>query len=65
MGFSPRQKYQNIIDRREAIKFAVENGNENDIVAILGKGHEDYQDIKGKKYPFSDIQVVRELMELK
>ncbi|MCD6204116.1 MAG: UDP-N-acetylmuramoyl-L-alanyl-D-glutamate--2,6-diaminopimelate ligase [Candidatus Marinimicrobia bacterium] len=64
-GFSPRQKYQKIIDRREAIKFAVENGNENDIVAILGKGHEDYQDIKGKKYPFSDIQVVRELMELK
>ena len=61
-GFKPGRKYKRIVDRRQAIEFAVKNSTKNDIVAILGKGHEDYQDIKGKKYPFSDFQVVNELM---
>ena len=41
----------------------MKESNENDIVAILGKGHETYQEIKGKRYPFSDFKVVRRWQE--
>jgi len=61
-GFEPNQTYEKIIDREQAIKFAVNNARHNDIVAILGKGHEDYQEIKGVKHPFSDVLIVNELL---
>jgi|TARA_B110000971_G_scaffold187714_1_gene197066 UDP-N-acetylmuramoyl-L-alanyl-D-glutamate--2,6-diaminopimelate ligase len=51
----PFKKFEN---REVAIVYAVENMNENDILLIAGKGHEDYQEIKGKKYPFSDKKIV-------
>lgn len=50
-------------DRREAIYKAIHSAEEGDIVAILGKGHEDYQEIKGVKYPFSDSEVVKEFIQ--
>jgi UDP-N-acetylmuramoyl-L-alanyl-D-glutamate--2,6-diaminopimelate ligase len=43
-----------IVDRREAIKFAVENASQNDCVVVLGKGHETGQEIMGKISPFDD-----------
>jgi len=43
-----------IVDRREAIKFAVENASRNDCVVVLGKGHETGQEIMGKISPFDD-----------
>ncbi len=43
-----------IVDRREAIKFAVDNASRNDCVVILGKGHETGQEIMGKISPFDD-----------
>lgn len=43
-----------IEDRREAIRLAVSMAHEGDIVIIAGKGHEQYQEIKGEKYPFND-----------
>jgi len=61
-GFESGQTYEKIIDRKEAIEYAVKNSNPEDVIAILGKGHEDYQDIKGVKYPFSDVQTVNELL---
>lgn len=61
-GFESNQTYEKIIDRKLAIEFAVENARPNDIVAILGKGHEDYQEIKGIKHPFSDVLIVNELL---
>ncbi len=51
-------------DRRLAIKMALDELEGNDALLILGKGDEDYQEIKGVKYPFDDREVVRELLNL-
>ena len=56
-------KYIEIPNRRAAIKWCLENAGEGDIVVLAGKGHEDYQEIKGKKYPFDERVVVKELLE--
>jgi len=60
-GFSSKSNYRQITDRKEAIEFAVKNSSGNDIIAILGKGHENYQEIKGVRHPFSDVSVIKEL----
>jgi UDP-N-acetylmuramoyl-L-alanyl-D-glutamate--2,6-diaminopimelate ligase len=52
-----------VLDRAAAIAYAVKAAGENDIVLIAGKGHEDYQEIAGRRLPFSDQQVVRKLLE--
>ena len=49
-------------DRRLAIKMALDALAENEVLLILGKGDEDYQEIKGVKHPFDDRVVVRELL---
>jgi len=49
-------------DRRLAIKMALEDLGENDVLLILGKGDEDYQEVKGVKHHFDDREVVRELL---
>jgi len=49
-------------DRRLAIKMALDALEENEVLLILGKGDETYQEIKGVKYPFDDREVVRELL---
>ncbi len=51
-------------DRRLAIKMALDALEENEVLLILGKGDEDYQEIKGVKYPFDDRVVVRELLSI-
>lgn len=51
-------KYITIIDREEAIVHLMENTSEGDIVALIGKGHEEYQEIEGQKYYFSEEKVV-------
>ena len=58
-------KYITIPDRREAIKFAVDNSCEGDIILLLGKGHEDYQEIEGIKYHFDDRETVEEILNQK
>jgi UDP-N-acetylmuramoyl-L-alanyl-D-glutamate--2,6-diaminopimelate ligase len=50
-------------DRRKAIGMALREARPRDLVLIAGKGHEDYQEIKGVKHPFDDRRVVRELLE--
>lgn len=55
-------KFIEIPDRRQAIKWCLENAGEGDIVVLAGKGHEDYQEIKGKKYPFDERVIVKELL---
>lgn len=50
------------IDRKEAIKYALSIREENEMLIILGKGDETYQEIKGEKIPFDDRTVVRELI---
>ena len=59
-GFSRNAEYQVIINRKEAIQNTLKNSSQKDIIAILGKGHETYQEIQGTKYPFSDFKIVQE-----
>ena len=54
-----------VIDRREAIQYVVNTAAENDVVLIAGKGHEDYQEIQGIKYPFSDVVETRNAARMK
>ena len=58
------KKTLTILDRKEAIKTAVSLSQKGDIILVAGKGHEDYQEIKGVKYPFDDKVVVKEMFEL-
>ncbi|MCL4171355.1 UNVERIFIED_CONTAM: hypothetical protein GTU68_009485, partial [Idotea baltica] len=54
VSITKRRKVLAILDRREAIKTAVMLSNEGDIILVAGKGHENYQDIKGVKSHFDD-----------
>lgn len=54
-------KYIKIPDRREAIKYAIDNAEEGDIILILGKGHETYQEKNGKRTHFDDREEVLKL----
>ena len=56
-------KYVEILDRKEAIRFAIEHGKPGDIIVLAGKGHEDYQEIKGKKYPMDERVLIAEVLE--
>ncbi|MCI5699442.1 MAG: UDP-N-acetylmuramoyl-L-alanyl-D-glutamate--2,6-diaminopimelate ligase [Lachnospiraceae bacterium] len=55
-------KYVEIIDRKEAIAYAIHHGEPGDIVILAGKGHEDYQEIKGKKYPMDERDLIRDIL---
>ena len=55
--------YTVIVDRREAIKHAIEMANKIDMIVLAGKGHEPYQEINGKKYPFDERIIVNEIIE--
>ncbi len=65
-GISPVhfKKTLRISDRKEAIKTAVSIAKKGDIILLAGKGHENYQDIKGVKYPFDDKEILTEMFEL-
>ena len=56
-------KYVEIIDRKEAIAYAIHHGQPGDIIVLAGKGHEDYQEIKGKKYPMDERVLIQEILE--
>ncbi|WP_185870709.1 UDP-N-acetylmuramoyl-L-alanyl-D-glutamate--2,6-diaminopimelate ligase [Blattabacterium cuenoti] len=51
-----------ILNRKEAIKTAIQIAKKKDIILIAGKGHENYQEIKGKRYPFDDMKIVKTLL---
>ena len=54
------QKVITIVDRREAIRTACVMAQQGDVILVAGKGHEDYQEIKGVKHHFDDHEVIRE-----
>ena len=56
-------EYIEIPDRKEAIKYAIQNGKKGDIIVLAGKGHEDYQEIEGKKYPMDERVLIAEVLE--
>lgn len=51
-----------IPDRREAIAYSITHAEPGDMIAVIGKGHEDYQEIEGVRYPFLDRAVVEEVV---
>ena len=55
-------KYICIVDRIEAIKYAIDMANKNDLIVLAGKGHEPYQEINGKKYPFDERVIVNDII---
>jgi UDP-N-acetylmuramoyl-L-alanyl-D-glutamate--2,6-diaminopimelate ligase len=57
------KKTLRITDRREAIKTACSISNKGDIILIAGKGHEKYQEIKGVKYDFDDLEILKEVIK--
>ena len=55
-------KYVEIPDRKEAIAYAIHHGEPGDIIVLAGKGHEDYQEIKGKKYPMDERVLIADIL---
>ncbi len=55
--------YVEIPDRKEAIAYAIHHGEPGDIIVLAGKGHEDYQEIKGVQYPMDERVLIKEIME--
>jgi len=55
-------QYVEIEDRKDAIRYVIENGKEGDVIVLAGKGHEDYQEIKGKKYPMDERVLIQEVL---
>jgi UDP-N-acetylmuramoyl-L-alanyl-D-glutamate--2,6-diaminopimelate ligase len=62
LDFTERKKAVCITDRREAIRTACLLAQTGDVILIAGKGHEDYQEIEGVKYPFDDRKTIQEIM---
>lgn len=58
-----KQKTLSIADRKEAIRTACMLAEKGDVILVAGKGHENYQDIKGVKHPFDDKEVLKEIVE--
>ena len=52
-----------IADRKQAIAYAIKNGQPGDVIVLAGKGHEDYQEIKGVKYPMDERVLIAEILE--
>lgn len=53
-------RFIEIPDRKKAIEYSILHAQPGDIIAVIGKGHEDYQEIEGVRYPFLDRQVIEE-----
>ncbi len=56
-------KYIAIVDRAEAIRYAIEHAEEGDVIVLAGKGHEDYQEICGKKYHMDERELVADVVK--
>lgn len=58
-------KYIEICDRKKAIAYAISHGQPGDIIVLAGKGHEDYQEIEGVKYPMDERVLIAEILKEK
>ncbi len=56
-------KYIEIDDRKEAIRYCIEHAQKGDMIVLLGKGHENYQEIKGVKYHFDEREAIAEVKQ--
>lgn len=55
-------EYVEISDRRKAIKYVIDNAKKGDVIVLAGKGHEDYQEIEGVKYPMDERDIIRDIV---
>ena len=55
--------YVEIADRKEAVRYVIQNGRPGDVIVLAGKGHEDYQEIKGKKYPMDERVLIADILK--
>lgn len=64
-GVAPQnyKKVLSITDRKQAIKTACQLAQPNDIILIAGKGHETYQEVKGIRHHFDDMETIKEILE--
>ena len=51
-----------IEDRKEAIRYAITNAREGDVIVLAGKGHEDYQEICGKKHHMDERELISDIV---
>ncbi|MEE0957454.1 MAG: UDP-N-acetylmuramoyl-L-alanyl-D-glutamate--2,6-diaminopimelate ligase [Ruminococcus sp.] len=56
-------KYVVVPNRKDAIRYCMENAQDGDIIVLAGKGHEDYQEIKGVKYHMDERELIAEIIE--
>ena len=56
-------EYVTVPDRKDAIRYAILNAKDGDVIILAGKGHEDYQEIKGVKHPMDERVLIKEIME--
>ena len=56
-------EYVEILDRKEAMRYAIMNGKSGDVIVFAGKGHEDYQEIEGVKHSMDERVLIREILE--
>lgn len=56
-------KYVEIADRKEAIRYAITNGQPGDVIVLAGKGHEDYQEIRGTKYRMDERELIAQILQ--
>lgn len=55
-------EYVSIPDRKEAIRYCIDHAKEGDVIVLAGKGHEDYQEIKGKKYHMDERELIADIL---
>ncbi len=58
-----KKKVISIVDRKEAIRTACMLANTGDVILVAGKGHENYQDVKGVKHHFDDKEILKEIFD--
>jgi UDP-N-acetylmuramyl tripeptide synthase len=64
LNASDKERTLCITDRKQAIKTAVALAKKGDVILVAGKGHEDYQEIKGIKHHFDDREIIREIFKV-
>ena len=54
--------YVTVPDRKDAIRYAILHAKDGDVIVLAGKGHEDYQEIKGVKHPMDERVLIKEII---
>ena len=58
-------EYVTVADRKEAIRYCINNARVGDVIVLAGKGHENYQEIRGKKFPMDERQMIIDIVQEK